>query len=235
MQTKLRILTYHRIGFPSKGKKYETLTVLPQRFRAQLKLLQLMNFTHRSLDDVAENFKNKEKFLKKQIVLSFDDGFDDLYEHAFPSLVKMAIPAIIYLVTDRTENTWDRKTALRPLKLLSLDRISEMSRHGIIFGSHTRTHENLTQCTDDQLLNEVVNSKKIIEDMLGLEVKHFCYPFGAVNQRVADTVKQAGYQTACTTKKGSVYLNNNPFMLPRLTIGKRMNLLKFLLRITVRD
>jgi peptidoglycan/xylan/chitin deacetylase (PgdA/CDA1 family) len=71
--------------------------------------------------------------------------------------------------------------------------------------------------------------------MLGLEVKHFCYPFGAVNQRVADTVKQAGYQTACTTKKGSVYLNNNPFMLPRLTIGKRMNLLKFLLRITVRD
>jgi peptidoglycan/xylan/chitin deacetylase (PgdA/CDA1 family) len=196
--------------------------------------MQLMNFTHSSLGDVVEKLKNNEKFPRKQVVLSFDDGFDDLYEHAFPSLAEMSIPAIIYLVTDRTENAWDSKTGLRPLKLLSHDRISEMSRHGIVFGSHTRTHKNLTQCTDDQLLNEVVNSRKIIEDMLGLEVKHFCYPYGAVNQRVADTVKQAGYKTACTTKKGSVYLNSNPFMLPRLTIGKRMNLLKFLLRITVR-
>jgi len=234
MQTKLRILTYHRIGSPAKGNKYEALTVLPKRFRAQLKLMQLMNFTHSSLDDVVEKLKNNEKFPRKQIVLSFDDGFDDLYEQVFPLLTQNHIPAIIYLVTDRTENNWKSRKALRPLKLLSPERICEMSRHGIMFGSHTRTHENLTQCTDDQLLNEVVNSKKIIEDMLGLEVKHFCYPYGSVNQHVAETVKQAGYKTACTTKKGSVYLNSNPFMLPRLTIGKRMNLLKFLLRITIR-
>jgi peptidoglycan/xylan/chitin deacetylase (PgdA/CDA1 family) len=234
MQTKLRILTYHRIGSPLKGKKYEALTVLPERFRAQLKLMQLMNFTHSSLDDVAEKLKNKKKFPRKQIVLSFDDGFDELYEQVFPLLTQNHIPAIIYLVTDRTENNWKSRKALRPLKLLSPERICEMSRHGIMFGSHTRTHENLTRCTDDQLLNEVVNSKKVIEDMLGLEVKHFCYPYGAVNQRVADTVKLAGYKTACTTKKGSVYLNSNPFMLPRLTVGKRMNLLKFLLKITIK-
>ncbi len=234
MDTKSRILTYHRIGSPSKGKKYEALTVLPEQFRKQLRLMRLLNLNFSNLDTIADCLENKKNFPRRQAVLSFDDGFDDLYEQVFPLLTQNHIPAIIYLVTDRTENNWKSRKALRPLKLLSPERICEMSRHDIIFGSHTRTHENLTQCTDNQLLNEVVNSKKIIEDMLGLEIKHFCYPYGAVNQRVADTVKQAGYKTACTTKKGSVYLNSNPFMLPRLTIGKRMNILKFLLRITIR-
>ena len=66
-------------------------------------------------------------------------------------------------------------------------------------------------------------------------MRHFCYPYGAWNERVVDVVRQAGYVTACTTSKGSVRLDTDPLRLPRLTVGKRMGMCRFLLRLTVRS
>jgi len=168
-------------------------------------------------------------------VMTFDDGFDDLYEHAFPLLQKEGIPAIIYLVSDCTEDKWQRQRSHSPLRLLNWSRIREMADSGIIFGSHTRTHVSLTLCTDEQLHDEVANSKKVIEDKLGRAVTHFCYPFGKLNDRVVDEVGEAGYTTACTTKKGSVLPDADLLRLPRLKVGKRMGLGKFLLRMTLRS
>ncbi|MCD6416962.1 MAG: polysaccharide deacetylase family protein [Planctomycetes bacterium] len=109
-----------------------------------------------------------------------------------------------------------------------------MARSGICFASHTLTHPHLTSCTDSKLRQEVEDSKKIIEDELGRRIEHFCYPYGDYDERVIHAVRRAGYRTACTTNRGAVVKGTSPFELPRLTVGKRMHMQRFLLRVMIR-
>ena len=234
MQPKARILTYHRIGYPRNGKSYEAQTVLPQRFKSQLQLIRLLGFGCTDMDTVARWLQGGSLPCKRPIVLSFDDGYRDLYEHAFPLLKREGLSVIIYIVSDCREDEWRRTESPLPLQLLDWNQIREMAESGITFGSHTRTHKNLTRCTPEQLRDEVLNSKKIIEDKLSKPVQHFCYPFGATNDQVVDAVREAGYITACTTRTGTVLRGADPLRLPRLTIGKRMGLLKFFKRVTLK-
>lgn len=235
MHKKARILTYHRIGHPRDGKSYEALTVSPQRFKAQLRAMHFLGCTFEGPDAMTAWLRDGDTLPFRYTVLTFDDGFEDLYVHAFPLLQKEGIPAIIYLVSDCTEDKWQRQRSPAPLRLLNWAQIREMADSGIIFGSHTRTHVRLTLCTGEQLHDEVANSKKVIEDKLGRAVTHFCYPFGKLNDRVVDEVGKAGYTTACTTKKGSVLHDADLLQLPRLKVGKRMGWGRFLLRMTLRS
>ena len=232
---KVRVLTYHRIGAPRGGKSYEALTIPPQRFRRQLAVMRWLGRNFVGLDEVAAWLGNGPAMPPRATVVAFDDGFGGLYEHAFKPLVESGIPAVVYLLSDLREDAWRRAKSPQPLKLLDWPRIKEMADAGIVFGSHTRTHARLTECAPEDLRSEVVDSKKIIEDRLGREVRHFCYPFGAFDDRVVGAVGEAGYATACTTRRGTILHGADPLRLPRLTIGKRMGLLRFLLRITIRS
>jgi peptidoglycan/xylan/chitin deacetylase (PgdA/CDA1 family) len=109
-----------------------------------------------------------------------------------------------------------------------------MAAAGIVFGSHSLTHARLTRCNAEQLRAEVMDSKKMIEDQIGRSVNHFCYPYGDFDQRIQQMVQEAGYHTACTTEKGVVLPGTNPWRLPRLAVGKRMRLERFLLRLALR-
>jgi len=139
-----------------------------------------------------------------------------------------------FLVAERNIDSWVDRADQGPLKLLSWSQVKVMFDAGIVFGSHSLTHLRLTRCGTTRLRAEVIDLKKIIEDHTGREVKHFCYPLGNNDQRVEDAVRKAGYNRACTTEKGAVLYGTNPWRLPRLTVGKRMGLDRFLLRLMFR-
>ena len=122
----------------------------------------------------------------------------------------------------------------RPLELLSWAQIRELSDAGIQFGSHSLTHPDLTRLEPPALVAEVRDSKKRIEDRIGREVRHFCYPFGGQSPAVIAAVRDAGYTSACTTRRAAVQVGEDPFRLPRLSVGKRMGLGRFYLRLSFR-
>jgi peptidoglycan/xylan/chitin deacetylase (PgdA/CDA1 family) len=62
-------------------------------------------------------------------------------------------------------------------------------------GSHTATHPDLTRCGEDRLARETAGSKRLIEERLGIPVRHFAYPWGRFDARVLSHVRQAGYET----------------------------------------
>jgi len=235
VSARLRILTYHRVGIPRGGRRWEPLTVPPRRFARQLRLLHALGFRLQGLDAVADWLRGGSSIPPHPAVLTFDDGFADLYEHAFPLLAQHRAQAVVYLVTDRRDDAWRRTESPERLPLLDARQVREMAAAGITFGSHSRTHPRLTTCTDSELRDEVTNSRKRLEDLLGAEVRHFCYPHGDFDDRVVDAVAEAGYATACTTRRGTVRPGADPLRLPRLTIGKRMGLLRFLARVTFRS
>jgi len=230
----LRILTYHRIGVPRCGR-WEALTVPPARFHRQMQLLRFLRFNPTGLDAAAAWLRDGRPLPRRPVVITFDDGFADLYEHAFPLLLKTGVQAIVYLVTDLREDAWRRGESPEPLRFLDNAQVREMAAAGIMFGSHSRTHPRLTTCTDARLRDEVANSKKRLEDILGAEIRHFCYPYGDHDERVVNAVAEAGYATACTTVRGVVRPGDDPLRLPRLAVGKRMGLLRFLARLTFRS
>lgn len=226
---KARILTYHRVGSPREGRT-ERLTVPPRRFARQLRLLSLLRTRFARLDEVASWLAGSPPQIGQTLALTFDDGYRDLCEHALPRLVARKTPALVFLVAGRQEDSWMDWGARGPLPLMDWPAIREFAEHGIEFGSHSISHPDLTRLSDRELRTEVADSKQIIQDQLGAEIHHFCYPYGAFDERVTAAVQEAGYATACTTRRGAVRAGADPFRLPRLSVGKTMGLRRFLVR-----
>jgi peptidoglycan/xylan/chitin deacetylase (PgdA/CDA1 family) len=91
-----------------------------------------------------------------------------------------------------------------------------MARNGIEFGSHTLTHPILTNVGDEQLRQELTESRTHIEAVLRRRVDQFCYPNGNYNERVAREVARAGYGSAVTTVSGLVEAGDELFTLRRI-------------------
>ena len=230
---KARILTYHRVGIPRTGR-YERMTVPPGRFARQMGVMRLLRYRFSDLDAVAAWLKGEHPRIGRPIVLTFDDAYADLYDHACPLLLARGVPAVVFVVAGREADVWMERGENGPLPLMGWPQVREMADAGIVFGSHTLTHARLTRCSQRELEREVADSKKMIEDRTGRQVRHFCYPYGDCDDRVVDAVREAGYVSACTTRKGAVLPGADPLRLPRLTVGKRMGMRRFLFRLMLR-
>jgi peptidoglycan/xylan/chitin deacetylase (PgdA/CDA1 family) len=102
---------------------------------------------------------------------------------------------------------------------------------GMDIGSHTRTHADLTGLSADEALNEITFSKRELEDAIGCEVRHFCYPYGLFRpQHIAQT-KDAGFVTATTTRRGRINPGDDFYSLVRVLIARSTNPVQFLMKI----
>ncbi len=101
--------------------------------------------------------------------------------------------------------------------LASWDELKELDAEILEIGSHTRTHPNCANLTDDvELENEILHSKEEIENIIGRKVEHFCYPAGSYNRRVLDEVKASGYQSAVTIEYGFIDKHADLYRLKRV-------------------
>ena len=114
---------------------------------------------------------------------------------------------------------------------MSWAQIKEMSRGGMEFGSHTVSHPVLAQVTDEELREELVKSKRELEDHLQQIVPVISYPVGteeAFDARVVDAVRAAGYRLACSYVAGSNNLRTvNPYALRRQHVERYSSRLYF--------
>jgi len=151
--------------------------------------------------------------------ITFDDGFRDVFEHALPVLQESGFCAIQFLVADLIGQTsqWQQRSGEIPGPLMDQAAIRDWLAAGHQIGSHTLRHPFLTRVSSAESREEVVASKKKLEDMFGVPVDHFCYPYGDHNQAVRDLVEQAGYKTGCTTVFGVNDRSSDPFTLKRIT------------------
>ncbi len=220
------ILTYHRIVRTPKEGGALPIWVTAEQFEQHLQFLKQQGFqttTFRDLDvpnrfeDHAVPHRTKPK---KRIILSFDDGYEDNYTLLFPLLKKYGMTAVIFLVADRTENTWDNEniSGLPPLKLLNTAQILEMQEYGIEFGSHTLTHPHLPNIPLEQAQREITESKLRLEERLGRLVQTFCYPYGALNEQIKVVVREAGYKYGIASDSGGLALHEDLLEIRRIGV-----------------
>lgn len=179
------------------------LSVAPQTFEHQLDYLAKQGYTTATLDDFTQH-----RLKEKSVILTFDDGYVSHYTAAFPALKARGMTATFYIVTNAVGTNGS----------LSWDQIREMQGAGMQIASHGPSHRDLTTLSKEEQLNELVESKKTIEEKLGKTVQHFCYPSGRYSEGTLALVKSAGYETATTTKSGIASYTHSPYELPRLRI-----------------
>jgi peptidoglycan/xylan/chitin deacetylase (PgdA/CDA1 family) len=209
------ILIYHKIGRRPPRTRLKGLYTAPKRFQTQLAELRRAGFQTPKLMEIIGGQAGGGK-----IVLSFDDGFRNVFENALAPLAEHRFRAIQFLVADLIgqRNEWDVPVGEAPEPLMDAAQIREWVKAGHEIGSHSLTHPHLTQLTPAAAKNEILTSKKKLEDTFGVAIKHFCFPYGDWNERVAAWVEEAGYASACTTNFGLVQPSSRPYALNRIAV-----------------
>lgn len=187
-RNRLRILMYHSIG-----ESHDSMTVRPALFAAQMQYLAQHGFRIVSLQEACDLLVTNGD-LRRKIVLTFDDGYQDFLNTAAPILRQHSFTATLFVVTGQVGKTvWSSFDKTRPL--LSVEELQHVKAMGFALGSHTQTHPDLTSLDDGSLECELFESCEVVA-ALGETFISFAYPGGAFTHRERDAVKRAGYDCA---------------------------------------
>lgn len=208
----LPILTFHHIS-----DRPSAITFPPGVFQRAMLRLHQHGYRTLSLTSLVDMLVKKEPFQPRSLVITFDDGYRSVYEQAFPVLRSFNMTATVFLTVGEKGANYPsgRLPSLNGIPMLDWSEIKEMNQEGISFGAHTQTHPDLTRLPPDSIEAELVNSKVIIEDALGVPVDSFAYPFGRYDRQSYHLVRQK-FSCACTDKLGLVTAASDIYALERV-------------------
>jgi peptidoglycan/xylan/chitin deacetylase (PgdA/CDA1 family) len=215
----IRFLMYHRVADLN---EYDQLTVTPERFKTHIAHLA-KHYNVISLSDAVAKLADADASAK-DVVVTFDDGYLDNLTNAMPVLREFHIPATIFITTKFCDQDMHHPRYKRSKERLHLtwEEVYALSTESLItIGSHTNTHPFLSQISDSDVQREIIGSKRLIEDKIGVEVKYFCYPSGDFTLREQKYIWQAGYKAAVSVAPGVNRDLDNPFCLRRTEINDK--------------
>lgn len=200
------VLNYHKVD-----AYHHALSIPPDEFEEQIKYLYDSGYHSISPDQLTAYLKEGSPLPEKPILITFDDGYADNYNNAYPILKKYGFNATIFIVTnlvghDRRFVTWEQ--------------VKEMQSNGFTFGSHTANHIPLSQLPAEQVEIELIQSRDEITRQIGVTPRYFAYPTGAYNMQIEEVVRKAGYTAAFTIRYGQVSPESDLYALERIPIFK---------------
>ena len=220
--TGIPVLNYHQVE-PKDGNP---LTLWPEQFEAQMEYLAAEGYTTITIDEMMDALENGSSLPEKSVIITFDDGYADNYEYAYPILKKYGFKATIFLIYDFT-NTYPN--------YLTWDQVAEMKDSGLIhFESHTMTHANLAELTSvDELRHEIADSHDLLSEKIGYDMHYIAYPGGRVNEEIERITSAAGYRGGFTVHYGLSTPAEGRYQMDRIPIfGANMHTLtRFKLRL----
>lgn len=210
----LPILCYHKVD--RRGDLGVT-RLSPRRFSRQVERLAGEGWRTLSLDEVERTIRGQRPVGPRDLVITFDDAYRGLREHAFPALTGVGYTAICAVITDYAGrlNRWDVAYGGRRFAHLAWRDMRRWQSRGIEFISHTATHPRLTWLGAGQAAGELSRSRQALEASLGVTPRAVAYPFGAARRRERTLASDAGYSlgfTIATSWRG------DPFAVPRLPV-----------------
>ncbi len=224
------ILMYHKVN-PDPSTGGLGLRVPPDKFEWQMKYLRKNGYETVSPEDVMDHFEKGKHLPDKPIVITFDDGYKDNHQFAYPIMKKYGYTGTIFVVSKAIGNTnfFDVEKKLQPEnKIMDWHEIRELAEAGFTIGAHTVDHPHLAEVPPEVARHQIEESKRALEHGLKKPVEFFAYPYGSYNDTVADLVKQAGYRAAVTTELGLAKADSNPFKLRRIRVTGHYSNEKFI-------
>lgn len=205
-----RLIMLHQVtpDIPASG-----MNTPPARFEQLLQRLQRQGYRFLTVSELVD----AQPLQEKHVALTFDDGFADNYQYVYPLLRRYGAKATVYLATE-----------IDGIERLTSEQVREMHSGGLIeFGAHTVNHVNLLNLDDATAREEIVRSRDQVIALTG-SCRSFAYPYGRFDDRHVRMVREAGYDSAVTTKKRIARLLPDAcWMIPRISSHGEMNPLQW--------
>jgi peptidoglycan/xylan/chitin deacetylase (PgdA/CDA1 family) len=191
------VLCYHAVSehWPA------SQSITPARLEQQLRLLQRRGYRGATFAEAVERPPSD-----RVMAVTFDDAYRSVFDVARPLLAELGLPGTLFVPTDFVGGEgavrwagveeWLGGPHERELELMGWDEVGELAGSGWEIGSHTRSHAKLTECDDEGLRDELEGSRAAVEARLGAPCRTLAYPFGAVDERVVEATRAAGYAAA---------------------------------------
>lgn len=231
------VLMYHHVN-PHRG---DTVTVTPEVFERQMRYLHESGYETLKIDSLMNYIAGGMSIRGKAVVITFDDGWLDNYLFAAAILRQYRMNATIFIVTDRIEKASantpslpdsipthnESKALIRQgeARRVSLNWtiIEEMAETGLVeFYSHTKSHRKCNLLPEAELVEELKDSKRIIEQRLGRPCPYLCWPYGEYSTRAAEIARDVGYRALFTTLHGVVTVGSDPFAIKRIVVKDKV-------------
>jgi len=220
---KIPILMYHSI---SNDKNNFSVNV--DDFYKQMKTM--INFGYKSVN-LNEVLNNNDE---KKFVITFDDGYEDVFINALPIINELKLKATCFIVSNQIgkKNVWDiNKENIPEINLMNEEQISTWHKNGLEIGSHSLDHINLKKLSLDKKTKQIVEPKNLFKEKFNINVNSFSYPFGAYDEACFKIIKE-NYDFAVTARRSRFDINKfESHQIPRVPINFNTSIYKFLIKI----
>jgi len=215
----IKVLMYHRITYNTMSGPGAEICIPVDLFRKQLELLKRLGFNTITLEDYRQFYRGLLPLPPKPIIITFDDGYLDTYDIAYPLLDNYGMCAVVFVVGDRTitSNVWDQGV-FPHAPLLNDNHLRELYDAGFEIGSHSFSHPDLSRLKKNDLFGEIMGSRESLEDVVGAPVLSFAYPYAKLNKKVKQFVSEAGYKQSCAGYTGPQRFGKDPFEIRRIEV-----------------
>ena len=219
-----RILIYHQVG---SGRTHE-MNITVQAFRRQLDWMQ----SYGEIINLEDAIRRRgEPNSNRLFVLTFDDGYADVFANAFPLLQRRGIPFTLYLTSGPIESPESFQGW--PGEPLTWQQVREMVGSGLVtVGAHTHSHRDLRGLAKGAIAEDLNRSNEIIQSRCDSRPRHFTYPWGLWSSE-ADPIVRATYRSATLGSGPAISGSSDAYTLHRLPIQRSD--LSTLFRRKVRD
>ena len=213
-----RILMLHRVVVHRSDGENRELEITPEFLKRTIETYRKQGYRFVSIDEACDII-SKGRTNHPFVCLTFDDGYQDNYDIAYPILKQMEVPFAIYVTTGFIDNRlpmrWytNEKLGINGEALKSLDADPLCT-----IGAHTVSHPRLDTLSPEEQQKEIEQSLQELESLLGHPIRHFSYPHGAYNSDTFSIINKQTFRSVLHAWGGNIRRGANPLMLPRIEL-----------------
>lgn len=216
------VLAHHGVGTVDDADDPSRLVLHPRRFGSQVRMLRRLGYRFRTAGEVIDGDAGRER----TAVLTFDDGWRDGVDVVLPLLRSWGIRATFFVCPGWLGGTHPLVSGPAG-KLLDEAGVRSLRDAGMEIGSHSWEHRDLGELSPHELAEDLVRSKRALEDLTGDPCRLLAYPFGLFGPREERAAEAAGYELAFAWTPGPW----GRFAAPRLPAPPRHGGLRLALKL----
>jgi peptidoglycan/xylan/chitin deacetylase (PgdA/CDA1 family) len=219
---RIPILSYHHIDKNMDPYQGAEEVVSFEDFKEQIEFLAKEGYKTLTLQEFSDFLKGEKEIPSKSLLITFDDGYESLYQYAYPVLKEHDFTAVAFLITHNISELTRLNLEKELPKIHYIQKV--VMKDVFEYGSHTHSLHELDQERQSILLS--LEGSKVLKDLTYsrnvLKTLAFSYPYGGYDEHLIDIVKKAGFQLAFTTDPKMANVGDDPFTIGRLSVVSGM-------------